>query len=195
MRRIANLVLPVLVAACTGGSSSTASSTDSADDSAASQMRFTDGNDSALALQLSCAVSNGMIRVGVYDRESFDPAAFKQELTALDADRGCPGRIRSASKADAIKSATAFTKELVSNNLVTELDTCLVDADLGGTFANPDEYVTQLMSLVADDANVAVFSTDHDPKGKDDPVACFYFRYVVFRDNGTVIDFDYDFGD
>ena len=40
-----------------------------------------------------------------------------------------------------------------------------------------------------------MFSSDHDPDGGDDPVACVYFRYLVFRNNGTAIDFDFNYAD
>ena len=52
-----------------------------------------------------------------------------------------------------------------------------------------------LRDLVSDPANLGVFSSLYDDKSKDNPVHCAIYRFFVYRADGTLAKFDFDWSD
>jgi hypothetical protein len=132
----------------------------------------------------NCAAANGGHDTTVFTVASFDASKALAEMKAADRERGCPGRTYSNSKESAAK---AFTDWLESQKDPID-EQCAEDE-------KPKELRPKLAELARDPKNVAVFSSLHDEKQKDDPVSCFYFRFWVYRADGTLANFDFDWSD
>jgi hypothetical protein len=179
-------LLVLLLGACEVTASSTPSPRPGgkADDPHAQPARggvqLVDDVDFAAVQDLQC--SSGRHRVGTYAVASFDAGAAREALAAHDLEGlGCPGRTYSRSKRDA---------QTVARDLATSWESMHEDLTECGS-----GKATDFLALVDDETNVAVFSAVYDPEGPDDPVVCNMAEIVIYRANGTVLWFDYDYSD
>jgi hypothetical protein len=147
-------------------------------------------------MNLECAVGNGRIQVGGYPAGGLVFSDVAAELRKLDEERGCTDRVYSTSRASGIESAQRLAADF-SGPLSDMLETCLLGCDESifsrHQYQSTEDYAAHFLALTND--AVAVFSSEHDLDGDDDPVGCFYYRYFVFRANGTAIHFEYDYSD
>jgi hypothetical protein len=152
------------------------------------QTRWVSGMDTYRVDQLNAGVGNGGHTLGTYDPAHFSASKAKQDLVASDERRGCPGRARSVSQATGIAAVDTFLTDQAPFVLAAENE----ELDEGLNAA----WLDQLMrDIVSDEENLGVFSSVYDLDGEDDPVHCAYWTFDVYRKNGTVIRFDFDWGD
>jgi hypothetical protein len=134
-----------------------------------------------------CAQGNSEHEVASFDPKRFDAVAVMAEIKNADSERGCPGRIYSKSKEDGVETFVRFVKE----QQVGLSSSCENEED---PQAWP-KLEADLLALVKDPTNLAVYSSLHDPDGSDDPVHCAIFRFYVLRSDGTRANFDFDWSD
>ncbi len=137
-----------------------------------------------LVSRAECAEGNGVHAVGTYDVAKFDPAAVMTAFRARDREKDCAGRVYSTSR----ESGAAQFAEFLSEQAELFDDSCYDDK-------NPAELREKLRAFTADPANKAVFTSVHDNEKDDDPVHCAYVRAEVYRADGTVAKFDFDWSD
>lgn len=135
----------------------------------------------------SCAAGNGAHATVRFTRSTFDAARSLDEIKQADAQRGCPGRVYSTSKA----SGAAAFREFLSEEAELFHDQCESSDDTIDT----QKLSMDLNDLAGDAANVAVYSSIHDRDQNDDPVHCAYYRFHVYRADGTLAKFDFDWSD
>jgi hypothetical protein len=135
----------------------------------------------------NCAAGNSVHETVRFTPSRFDAAKALDEIKAADRERGCPGRDYSSSKADGVSQFNAF----LTRENVAFTDQCTsVEDNLDGS-----ALVTELRQLADDPANLGVYSSLHDRNKNDDPVHCYIFRFYVYRANGTLAKFDFDWSD
>lgn len=177
-----------VAAAClaVGACESTDVGSESANQTESLQVRWVNGHDVYRAQILESMAANGGHSFGTYDPDSFSARAAKDDMIARDRDRGCEGRIWSKSRQEAVQTFEEF---------ITSEDWAIGAEDM-------EDYSLERLQqaareLFADPDNLGVFSSIFDPAGVDTehPWACWYWRFYIYRKNGTVIHFDFDWGD
>jgi serine/threonine protein kinase len=134
----------------------------------------------SIVARAQCAAGKGHHEVGTYEPARLDPAARFASLEANDAARGCTHRTYTTSKA-AVEAYRAFSQPM---------------SWFGETLADrctDDRYLKDdLLIIVADPHNTAVFASVPDGAASDDRAPCFYYRFDVMRADGTAARFDFD---
>jgi hypothetical protein len=134
-----------------------------------------------------CAQGNSVHETLGLRPAAFDPAAALAEMKRDDREQGCPGRVYSTSKESGAKAFETFLTEQA------ELfdDQCSSSDDA----IDSPALRRDLAALANDPANTGVFSSLHDKTQNDDPVHCAIFRFHVYRADGTLAKFDFDWSD
>jgi hypothetical protein len=151
---------------------------------------FPDPDAVDLARRSTCL--NSFHQVGTYDPATFDSAGALAALRALDEARGCPERIYSRSRAEGIAGFEELLADRSYQDAVVDCKDGFVD--LPG-IPDPAAFDAEWRALVGAKSNRGVFSSVQDPDGVEDPIGCHYYRYLVFRRDGTAVYVDYDFSD
>lgn len=141
----------------------------------------------SIAERSECVAGNGGSSVEAFVPASFDAAAVMADLKASNRDRGCGGHATSTSREDGVAIFKAFLAEQAD----TFQSNCEDDAV-------PDALTRlneEMIALVEDPTNLGVFSTVPATDSNDDPVSCYYFRFDVYRADGALVSFDFDWGD
>jgi hypothetical protein len=147
-----------------------------------------DPNVKKLLDRANCAAGNSVHETVRFNPARFDAAAALADMKKGDRERGCPGREYSQSRAEGVK---AFTATFLKEARQAFIDQCQsADENI-----NAAQLERDLRDLVSDPANLGVFSSLHDDRQKDDPVHCAIFRFHVYRADGTLAKFDFDWSD
>ncbi len=140
-----------------------------------------------IAARSECAAGNGGSSVERFAPASFDPAAIMANLRSSNRERECGAHVTSTSREDGVAIFKAFLAEQTD----TFQANCEDDADPAAVAKLSDD----MLKLVEDPTNLGVFSTVPAPDSDDDPVHCYYFRFDVYRADGTLVSFDFDWSD
>lgn len=148
-----------------------------------SSIRYVNWYDNYHVNQVQYAGRNGGHQLGTFSVESFNIKEAEAQIQAYDADRNCNCRSRSTSTADAILRYQDFVarKKPYDSSEVNSRDA--------------HYYQEQLLNIVEDQHNLAVFSSAHKPDGFDKIESCLYYDFYIFRSNGTVIHLTFDYTD
>jgi len=140
-----------------------------------------------IAERSECAAGNGGSSVETFVPASFDPAAVMSALKASNRDRGCGKHKTSTSKEDGVAMFKTFLTEQAETLQASCEDEAAPDA--------VKKLNADMLKLVEDPTNLGVFSTFPVADSGDDPVSCFFFRFDVYRADGKLVSFDFDWGD
>jgi hypothetical protein len=168
-----------VLVACSSGPSGSATNED--------DLRV-DSKVARLVDRAQCAQGNSVHETLRFRPATFDPAAALAEMKRDDRERGCPGRVYSTSKESGAK---AFETFLMTDQAEGFDDQCS-SSDEG---IDAPALRRELAALANDPANKGVFSSLHDDTKSDDPVHCALFRFHVYRADGTLAKFDFDWSD
>lgn len=124
----------------------------------------------ALVDAVGDCVHNGSTNIGKFDTKKFSASAVMAKMRQDDSESSCKDDIYySSSREDGAKS------------LVEQLNQC--------DSLSAVQY-DQLLEIINDPTNLAVFASEYQG---DDSESCSYYQYEVYRADGTVLGFYFDF--
>lgn len=123
--------------------------------------------------------------VGAYLRGDFEEGAVLAYLRADDEDRACTDRVYAVDT----EALLAGYDTMVAHWAPFE------EAEYEDEPATPDEHAAAVRALIAAPETDRVVASLFDAEGDDDSEACAYFHILVYRTDGLVLSFDFDFTD
>lgn len=123
--------------------------------------------------------------VGAYLRGDFDENAVLAYLRADDEYRRCTDRVY------AVDTETLLTGY---DQMVADW-TPFEDAEYEDEPGSPEEHAALLRGLIAAPETEHVVASMFYDDGDDDSESCSYYQIFVYRTDGLVVSFDFDFSD
>jgi hypothetical protein len=122
--------------------------------------------------------------LGVYSPYHFDMQAARTYLQEEDAYYDCAGR-----------------RYLEDDEVVAEYDAMVerwepyLDAEYEEEGVTPEAHASLVRDLLTDPNNAKVLMSAYDDASHDESYACGYWNILVYREDGLVLSFDYNFTD